>query len=65
MPRDNFVMQERKDKFDALMGVLKGPPGPAGKSAYQIAVDNGFVGTREEWRASRKGPKGDKEDDGK
>ena len=65
MPRDNFVMQERKDKFDALMGVLKGPPGPAGKSAYQIAVDNGFVGTPEEWLASLKGPKGDKGDDGK
>ena len=24
-------------------------PGPAGKSAYQIAVDNGFVGTEQEW----------------
>ncbi|TIS37499.1 hypothetical protein [Mesorhizobium sp.] len=26
-----------------------GPAGPDGKSAYQIAVDNGFVGTEAEW----------------
>lgn len=26
--------------------------GPAGKSAYEIAVDNGFIGTEEEWLAS-------------
>jgi len=26
--------------------------GPAGESAYQIAVDNGFIGTEEEWLAS-------------
>lgn len=26
-----------------------GPPGPNGKSAYQVAVDNGFVGTEAEW----------------
>jgi hypothetical protein len=29
--------------------VTSGAPGPAGKSAYQIAVDNGFVGTETEW----------------
>lgn len=26
--------------------------GPSGKSAYEIALDNGFVGTEEEWLAS-------------
>lgn len=31
-----------------------------GKSAYQIAVRNGFTGTEEEWLASIKGDKGDK-----
>ncbi|MED4861354.1 collagen-like protein [Bacillus atrophaeus] len=31
-----------------------------GKSAYDIAVDNGFSGTVEEWLASLKGEKGDK-----
>ncbi|MCP9020031.1 MULTISPECIES: hypothetical protein [Bacillus amyloliquefaciens group] len=30
-----------------------------GKSAYDIAVDNGFSGTVEEWLASLKGEKGD------
>ncbi|WEY79913.1 hypothetical protein P5667_12340 [Bacillus velezensis] len=29
-----------------------------GKSAYDIAVDNGFSGTLEEWLASLKGEKG-------
>ena len=30
-----------------------------GKSAYQLAVENGFDGTKEEWLASLKGEKGD------
>lgn len=30
-----------------------------GKSAYQVAVDNGFIGTEQEWLASLKGDKGD------
>ena len=30
----------------------QGPKGDTGKSAYQIAVDNGFVGTESEWLAS-------------
>jgi hypothetical protein len=29
-----------------------------GKSAYDIAVDNGFEGTEQEWLASLKGPQG-------
>ena len=33
----------------------EGPKGDTGKSAYQIAVDNGFVGTEEEWLASLNG----------
>ncbi len=33
-----------------------------GKSAYEIAVENGFVGTEEEWLASLKGDKGDTSD---
>ena len=32
--------------------------GDAGKSAYQIALDEGFVGTEEEWLASLKGKDG-------
>ena len=33
-----------------------------GKSAYEIAIINGFEGTEEEWLASLKGDKGDKGD---
>jgi len=38
--------------------------GSDGKSAYDIAVENGFEGTVEEWLESLKGPKGDKGDKG-
>ncbi len=46
---------------------LQGPEGKAGedgKSAYDIAVANGFSGTEKEWLASLKGEKGDKGDKG-
>lgn len=42
----------------------KGDSGDNGKSAYQVAVDNGFDGTEEQWLASLKGAKGDKGEDG-
>jgi hypothetical protein len=39
--------------------------GSDGLSAYEVAVENGFVGTEEEWLESlRQGPKGDKGDKG-
>ena len=38
--------------------------GPAGRSAYELAVENGYRGTEEEWLASLKGTAGDKGDDG-
>lgn len=43
----------------------KGDPGKNGKSAYEIAVDNGFEGTEQEWLNSLKGEKGDKGNPGK
>ena len=33
--------------------------GDPGKSAYEVAVEQGFVGTEEEWLESLKGPQGD------
>lgn len=36
-----------------------GPKGDDGKSAYQLAVDNGFKGNLSQWLDSLKGPKGD------
>lgn len=35
-----------------------GVDGIDGESAYQIAVDNGFVGTEAQWLASLQGPQG-------
>ena len=32
----------------------EGPQGPEGKSAYEVAVENGFEGTEEDWLASLK-----------
>lgn len=32
-----------------------GAAGPNGKSAYELAVDNGFTGTLQEWLASLQG----------
>ena len=42
-----------------VAGVIQGPKGDPGKSSYQHAVDNGFVGTEQEWLASLKGDTGD------
>lgn len=36
----------------------EGPPGKDGKSAYEIAVEQGFEGTEQEWLDSLKGPQG-------
>lgn len=41
-----------------------GKDGRDGKSAYQVAVDNGFIGTESEWLALLKGDAGDKGDKG-
>lgn len=43
-------------KAEAVIGA--GPQGPTGKSAYQIALENGFVGTEVEWLASLNGTNG-------
>ncbi len=42
----------------------EGGAGTSGKSAYDIAVENGFVGTETEWLLSLHGEKGDKGDSG-
>ena len=56
---DNKTLQEKYDN-----GELGGGSGTSGKSAYEIAVDNGFVGTETEWLESLKGSDGDKGDNG-
>lgn len=37
---------------------MTGPQGPEGKSAYQVAVQNGFIGTPQQWLNSLKGEPG-------
>lgn len=41
-----------------------GVKGDPGKSAYEIAVEQGFTGTEQEWLSSLKGPKGDQGEQG-
>lgn len=41
------------------LGDLGGGVGPEGDSAYEVAVNNGFVGTEAQWLASLEGPEGD------
>ena len=43
---------EKGDKGD------KGDPGPKGKSAYEVAVDTGYVGSESEWVESLQGEPG-------
>ena len=52
------------DKGDTGATGESGADGADGKSAYQIALDNGFVGSQSEWLASLKGDKGDKGESG-
>lgn len=55
---------EKGDKGDTGATGESGADGADGKSAYQIALDNGFVGSQSEWLVSLKGDKGDKGDTG-
>lgn len=41
-----------------------GVPGPEGKSAYLVAVENGFQGTEQEWLESLEGPEGPRGEQG-
>lgn len=51
--------------FDGKAIVGSEGNGINGKSAYDIAVDNGFTGTENEWLESLKGQPGEKGNDGK
>lgn len=45
-------------KLQMISGGLRGSVGPEGLSAYQVALENGFVGTEAEWLDSLVGPPG-------
>ena len=42
----------------SAVAIPAGKPGENGKSAYELAVEDGYVGTEEEWLASLVGPQG-------
>jgi hypothetical protein len=46
------------DSVEVLMHLGSFVKGDDGRSAYQVAVDNGFEGTEAEWLASLKGRDG-------
>ena len=56
---NGIIRKIMTDANGKLMMTFTGEVGPQGKSAYQIAVAEGFVGTEAEWLASLKGDKGD------
>lgn len=51
------------EKYCANLNVTEVLHGKDGKSAYQIALKNGFVGTEEQWLESLKGEPGATYDD--
>lgn len=55
---DLVTLALAKNYTEAAIAGAGGIKGEDGKSAYQIAVENGFVGTEAEWLASLKGEKG-------
>ena len=56
---DLVTLALAKNYTKAAIAGAGGIQGKDGKSAYQIAVENGFRGTELEWLASLKGEKGD------
>lgn len=53
---DGLATEEYVD--EAIRTLAPGVPGADGKSAYEIAVEEGFVGSVEDWLASLKGTNG-------
>lgn len=56
------IIDESGEASNKAIGTIDS--GSDGKSAYQIALDNGFEGTETEWLESLKGVQGDKGDTG-
>lgn len=56
---DLVTLALAKNYTEAAVAGAGGIKGEDGKSAYEIAVENGFVGTESEWLESLVGAKGD------
>ena len=66
MAEFNVTFSSYDNSFNTEYGqVIKGDAGKDGrdgadgKSAYQVAIDNGYIGTEAEWLASLKGERGE------
>ena len=66
MAEFNVTFSSDDNSFNTEYGqVIKGDTGKDGrdgadgKSAYQVAIDNGYIGTEAEWLASLKGERGE------
>lgn len=51
--------------FEEFLTKFKGERGQDGKSAYEIAVENGYTGNKEQWLESLKGRDGERGRDGR
>lgn len=60
------IPRDKKEKFMKAIAenINRGGSGGSGASAYDIAVENGFIGTEAEWLASLKGSDGKDGDKG-
>lgn len=61
-PEFTEPQKEMKIEFDSM---IKGKDGKNGKSAYEIALDHGFIGSETEWLESLHGKVGKPGKDGK
>ena len=61
----NVTFEGKDASFAATFAEQMSLMGPEGKSAYHVAVDNGFTGTEKEWLSSLKGKDGQRGADGK
>ena len=55
------TIKDVKQTIEVISGPVPGSTGATGKSAYQIAVENGFKGTEKQWLESLKGEAGHSE----
>lgn len=64
VPEDEYYTKAEIDSIVSDITEGTTSPGADGKSAYEIAVENGFSGTESEWLASLKGANGANGKDG-
>lgn len=56
---ENKWLDEKLDEIEQSIENIELTPGADGLSAYEVAQENGFTGTKAQWLASLVGPRGD------